>query len=158
MRHRKKVAKLGRPADQRRALLRQLTTELLKHGKITTTETKAIALRKHVEKMITLGKQNDLKAHRQVSSFLLEKRQGKVHSLPQKEKIDESRFTVLKKKDKKEKDVKTTRIKVREKTVAQQLFQTIAPEYQSRQGGYVRIVKLPPRRGDGVTMAVIELV
>merc|ERR1719261_763317 len=56
MRHRKKLAKLGRPADQRKALLRSLTTELLRYGRIKTTQAKAKAMRKPVDHMITLAK------------------------------------------------------------------------------------------------------
>ena len=55
MRHRCRVAMLGRPADQRKALLRSLTTELIRHGRITTTLVKAKAMRPAVEKMITLA-------------------------------------------------------------------------------------------------------
>lgn len=92
MRHGKKLAKLGRPADQRKALLRSLTTELLRHGKIKTTKVsfttqesdfagacqplvfscelplqiKAKAMRKPVDKMITLAKDGSLHARRQV--------------------------------------------------------------------------------------------
>lgn len=56
MRHRCRVKKLSKPADQRRALLRSLTTELIRHGKITTTLIRAKVLRSEVEKMITLAK------------------------------------------------------------------------------------------------------
>jgi large subunit ribosomal protein L17 len=55
MRHGKKVARLHRPADQRKALLRNLTTDLIRYGRITTTMARAKALRKPVEHMIQLG-------------------------------------------------------------------------------------------------------
>ena len=56
---------LSLPADQRKALLRSLTTETIRHGRITTTHTRAKEVQKHVDKMITLGKRGDLHARRQ---------------------------------------------------------------------------------------------
>jgi LSU ribosomal protein L17P len=56
MRHRCRVPQLSKPADQRRALLRSLTTELIRHGKITTTLARAKALRSEADRMITLAK------------------------------------------------------------------------------------------------------
>ena len=64
--------KLGRPTDQRRAMLRNLTTSLLKHGKIETTVTRAKETRCLAEKMITLGKRGDLHARRQALAFVTE--------------------------------------------------------------------------------------
>lgn len=64
--------KLGRPADQRRAMLRSLVTSLLQHERITTTETRAKEARVHAEHMITLAKRGDLHARRQAAAFLLD--------------------------------------------------------------------------------------
>ena len=61
---------LGRNSAQRRALLRNMTTSVLKHGKIETTEAKAKEVRRIVDKMITLGKQGDLSAYRQALAYL----------------------------------------------------------------------------------------
>jgi large subunit ribosomal protein L17 len=72
MRHRRRVARLGRPADQRKALLRILTTQLLTYGRITTTLTRAKALRSEVEQMITLAKEGTLSARRQVAGYVYE--------------------------------------------------------------------------------------
>lgn len=157
MRHQKKRHRLNRPADQRRALLRTLTTQVLKHGRVTTTEAKAKAVKAEVERMITLAKRGteDLSARRAVSAYLLEKRSSQPQVLTLKDKnetVDENRFKVVKS------DEKTKKVKVREKTVAQQLFETIAPRYADRNGGYVRVLHMPPRRGDGAPMAMIELV
>lgn len=79
MRHRKKVAKLGKPADQRKALLRALTTEIIRHGRIKTTAVRAKAVRKHVDHMIELGKRGDLHARRQALAWMYDK--DLVHSL-----------------------------------------------------------------------------
>ena len=66
MRHSKRVDLLAKPADQRKALLRALTTEIIRHGRIKTTLVRAKAVKKHVEHMISLGKRGDLHARRQV--------------------------------------------------------------------------------------------
>jgi len=79
MRHRKKLAKLGKPADQRKALLRALTTEVIRHGRIKTTLVRAKAVRKHVDHMIQLGKRGDLHARRQALGWIYDK--DLVHSL-----------------------------------------------------------------------------
>ena len=108
--------KLGRPTDQRRAMLRSLVTSFLKHGKIETTETRAKETRKLAEKMITLAKRGDLHARRQVLAY------------------------------------------VHEEEVVQNLFDNIAPKYAERNGGYTRMYKKGPRRGDGAEVVILELV
>ncbi len=108
--------KLGRPTDQRRAMLRNLVTSFLKHGKIETTDTRAKETRNIAEKMITLAKRGDLHARRQVLAF------------------------------------------VTEETVVTDLFEKIAPKYAERNGGYTRMYKVGPRRGDGAEMVILELV
>ncbi|OEU18714.1 50S ribosomal protein L17 [Fragilariopsis cylindrus CCMP1102] len=77
--HRKGFNKLGKPADQRKALLRALTTETIRHGRIKTTLVRARAVRKHVDHMITLGKRGDLHARRQALAWMYDKQL--VHSL-----------------------------------------------------------------------------
>lgn len=73
MRHRCKVKKLGKPADQRRALLRSLTTELIRHGRITTTLIRAKVVRSEAEKMITLAKNGSLAARREALGYIYDK-------------------------------------------------------------------------------------
>ncbi|GAA6617492.1 50S ribosomal protein L17 [Scytonema sp. NUACC26] len=73
MRHRCKVKQLGKPADQRRALLRALTTEIIRHGKITTTLIRAKVVRAEVDKMITLAKDGSLSARRQALAYVYDK-------------------------------------------------------------------------------------
>jgi large subunit ribosomal protein L17 len=79
MRHRCRIPQLGKPADQRRALLRALTTELIRHGRITTTLIRAKAVRSEVERMITLAKEGSLAARRQAMGYLYDKQL--VHQL-----------------------------------------------------------------------------
>ena len=71
MRHLKSGSKLGRNPWHRRATLRNLVTNLLEHGRITTTVTRAKAARPVAEKMITLGKRDTLQSRRQAASFLM---------------------------------------------------------------------------------------
>jgi len=73
MRHQKSGRKLGRDASHRKALYANLTSALIEHGRIRTTEAKAKEVRPIVEKMITLGKRGDLHAHRQAVAFLRSK-------------------------------------------------------------------------------------
>ena len=108
--------KLGKPTDQRMAMLRAMTTALLEEGQITTTFTRAKEVAPLAEKMITLAKQNDLAAYRQALSFITKE------------------------------------------DVAKKLFDKLGPQYADRNGGYTRIVKIGPRRGDAAVMAVVQLV
>lgn len=79
MRHRCRVPQLGRPADQRKALLRALATELIRNGQITTTKARAKAVRSEVERVITWAKDGSLSARRQALGYLYDKRL--VHAL-----------------------------------------------------------------------------
>jgi len=110
------IRKLGRPTDQRMAMLRAMTTYLLENGQIKTTVSRAKEVAPLAEKMITLAKKNDLAAYRQALSFLTKE------------------------------------------DVAKKLFDQIGPKYATRDGGYTRVVRIGPRRGDAAEMAVIQLV
>ena len=116
MRHQLRVPQLGRPADQRKALLRGLATQLIREGRVTTTKARAKALREDVEKMIGLAKDGSLAARRRAIGYIYDKKL--VHSL----------------------------------------FEKAQDRYGDRQGGYTRIVRTVPRRGDNAEMAIIELV
>ena len=108
--------KLGRTTAQRKAMLRQLTTDLLEKGRIETTVTRAKEVQPVAEKMITLGKENTLASYRRALSFITRE------------------------------------------DVANKLFKEIAPSYADRNGGYTRVTRIGPRRGDAAEMAVLELV
>ncbi|MBT0897559.1 50S ribosomal protein L17 [Streptococcus infantarius subsp. infantarius] len=124
--------KLGRTSSQRKAMLRDLTTDLLINESIVTTEARAKEIRKTVEKIITLGKRGDLHARRQAAAFV----RNEIAS----ENFDEATE------------------KYSSQTALQKLFDEIAPRYAERNGGYTRILKTEPRRGDAAPMAIIELV
>mmetsp|Transcript_39612 Transcript_39612/g.126525 ORF Transcript_39612/g.126525 Transcript_39612/m.126525 type:complete len:117 (+) Transcript_39612:527-877(+) len=116
MRHGNRTKRLGRPADQRKALLRGLTTELLRYGRIKTTKARAKEVRKTVDHMITLAKGGSLHERRQALGYIYDKQL--VHAI----------------------------------------FEEVPQRYGERQGGYTRIYRTMPRRGDNAEMAIIELV
>ncbi|ANZ57949.1 50S ribosomal protein L17 [Fructilactobacillus lindneri] len=122
--------KFGREKGPRRAMLRNLTTDLIVNGRIKTTEAKAKDVRSSAEKMVTLGKRGDLNARRQAAAYL----QNMIADV--KEDGD---------------DIKVT-------SALQKLFDEIAPKYKDRNGGYTRILKTMPRRGDGAQMVILEFV
>ncbi len=134
MRHQKKVAKLGKPQDQRKALLRSLATSLFINGEIKTTMTRAKALRAYADKLITFAKKGDVAARREVKALIYEQ------EIPGAEEI-----TV----EGQEKTVKAT--------VLRKLFSEIAPGYKDRNGGYTRVFRIENRRGDNAEMALIQL-
>ncbi|EGI2103368.1 50S ribosomal protein L17 [Listeria monocytogenes] len=131
--------KLGRTSSQRKALLRDLATDLIVFERIETTEARAKEIRKVVEKLITSGKKGDLHASRQAAAFIR-------HEVVEVVQVDA-----------KGKDGSTVK-KNRPVYALQKLFDDVAPRYAERQGGYTRILKKGPRRGDGAPMVIIELV
>ena len=122
--------KLGRTSSQRKALLRDLTTDLIVNGRITTTEARAKEVRKTADQMITLAKRGDLASRRKAAAFV--------------------RNVVA--------DVKEDGDDIRVQSALQNLFEELAPKYADRNGGYTRILKTMPRRGDGAPMVILELV
>ena len=73
MRHRNKIKKLGRDASHRNAMLRNLATDLLRHERVTTTLTKAKAVRPFAERLVTLGKRDTLHARRHAARLIRDK-------------------------------------------------------------------------------------
>lgn len=142
MRHMCKKHTLSKAKDQREALLRSLATELFTHGEITVTMPRAKALRPYVEGIISLAKRGDLHARRQAARFIYDKEIGNFINVETKEVVE----------------VPAEGTKVVPQTVLRKLFNQIGAKYLSRQGGYTRIYRLPPRRGDGTVMALIQLV
>jgi len=114
--------KLGRDSSARKALFRDLVTDLFLYERIQTTEAKAKEVRSIAEKLITLAKRGDLHARRQVAAFV------------RRETLDGKQDAI------------------------QKLFSELAPRYMEHPGGYTRILKLGPRRGDSAPMVYLELV
>ncbi len=115
MRHRRRIRKLGRKTAHRQAMLRNMVTSLLEHGRIVTTVTRAKELRRLADKMVTLAKDGSLHARRQVMSVVMDKK------------------------------------------VVAKLFNHWASEMSGKNGGYTRIVRIGPRRGDAAMMCYIEM-
>jgi large subunit ribosomal protein L17 len=120
------------------ALLRSLTTDLLRYEKITTTEPKAKELRRVAEKMITLGKRGRAAALQASQAVQEEERRAK-----QAESVHYRRQVLA---------------VVWSKEAAEKALGVLAERYAERPGGFTRIVKLGPRLGDGALMALIQLV
>lgn len=131
--------RLGRRSDQRKALLRDLVTDLIINDRIVTTEAKAKEVQRLADRMVTLGKRGDLHARRQAAQIV------------RFEEVVTTEVTT----DKKGKNAKEV---VKTQNALQKLFNEIAPRYTERNGGYTRIYKMGPRRGDAAPMAIIEFV
>ena len=116
MRHGKKIAKLGRTAPHRKAMLSNMMASLFINERVTTTQTRAKELKRTAERVLTCAKKGDLHARRQVLRVIADKQ------------------------------------------VVAKLFDELGPRYKSRNGGYTRVIKLGPRRGDGAFMSIVELV
>jgi len=116
MRHRQRGRHLGRDSAHRRAMFRNMVTDLLRYERITTTEAKAKEIRPLTEKMVTLGRRGDLNSRRQALKYVFDRR------------------------------------------VVEHLFDNIGPRMADRPGGYLRITRLEPRKGDNAKMAAIEFV
>ncbi|MDN6672116.1 MAG: 50S ribosomal protein L17 [Staphylococcus equorum] len=122
--------KLGRTSSQRKAMLRDLVSDLIINDRIVTTLARAKETSKMADKLVTLGKKGDLHARRQATSIL----RNELATVAETE--DE----------------------IIVESVVQKLFNDIALRNETRNGGYTRILKTEPRRGDGAPMAVLEFV
>lgn len=115
-------SRLARNTAARKALLRDLVTDLILNGKVETTLAKAKELKKLADKMITLGKQGTLAARRSAGTLV------------RPEKNAEGKYALS------------------------VLFDTLAPKYADRNGGYTRLIKSGVRRGDAAPLAVVMFV
>jgi large subunit ribosomal protein L17 len=127
MRHLKKSRRFGRSPHHRRAMFNNMVTSLFLHERILTTLQRAKELRRLAEKLVTLGKRGDLAARRLAARRL--QTQGR----------------------------KEGRQRISEETALRKLFDTIAPRFADRPGGYTRIIRTGRRLGDNAPMAFIEL-
>ena len=173
--------KLGKTTSVRKALLRNQVTNLLYHGKITTTETRAKEVRRLAEKLITLAvKEKDNFTEVEVTAKVAKKdAEGKRV----KETVNGKKVTVYDEVKKTIKKDNPSRLNARRKILgelytvtevpadgkkvrklskkvdmATKLFDEIAPKYAERKGGYTRMIKIGPRKGDAAMEVIIELV
>jgi large subunit ribosomal protein L17 len=164
--------KLNKPSDQRKALLRSLVTGLLWNGKVETTLARAKETRSIAEKLITLAAkeydntvtvkkvvvENGEKFNKEVEndapSKLIARRKlmAYLYDVPELKNDGESKYSYKE------------RTKDTKHPIVEKMFREIGPKYRQRAkdlgtgGGYTRIIKKGPRRGDGSEMVVLELV
>lgn len=122
--------KLGRTSSQRKAMLRDLVSDLIINERIQTTKARAKEVSKLADKLVSLGKRGDLHARRQAAKVLR-------NELAAVEETEEAIIV---------------------ESVVQKLFNEIAPRFETRNGGYTRVLNTEPRRGDGAPMAILEFV
>lgn len=130
MKHQIAGRKLGRSLTQRSGLRRTMLRQVLQHERIQTTEAKAKFIRGEVEKLITTAKRG-LKA-------------GAGETPEAKARLVHAR--------------RQAAAKLEDAALVKKLFDTIAPRYEKRPGGYTRILKLGPRLGDAAPMVLLEMV
>ena len=170
--------KLGRTTDIRMAMLKNLTTDLLVYGKVETTLPRAKEVKSIADSLISLAikeKDNFEEVEVTIKKAKLDSKGNKVTELV-KSKNGNEYLKVVKEevKEKRQKDM-PTRLNARRKMmrklnkvkdndgnnidVPAKLFNEIAPKYaESNVGGYTRIVKAGPRRGDGAEVAILQLI
>lgn len=139
--HRRVGRKLGRTWSHKKALMCNMATDLFLHKKIVTTEAKAKELRPFAEALITRAR---IALRNEQNGILPNSRPNKNGEVIKSTTDFNQRRQVGR--------------FIKNKAVLQELFDTIAPAVLTRDGGYTRIIKLGPRRGDGGKEAIIELV
>ena len=173
--------KLSRTASQRKALLRNQVTNLLYHGHMVTTESKAKEIRKIAESLVALAiKEKDNYETVKVTAKVARK---DADGKRVKEVVDGKKVTVYEEVEKEIKKDKPSRLHARRQMIKvlydvtevptanagkkrntksidmpSKLFDEIAPKYVNRNGGYTRIVKIGQRKGDAAMEVVLELV
>ncbi|CAN5499351.1 50S ribosomal protein L17 [soil metagenome] len=149
MRHKVDHRKLGLPSDQRMHLLTNLQRQFIRQGYLRTTFGRAKELQRLVEKLITVTKLEDgLEARRRARKVLV----GHSASSPKPEKQLAGK-TALERNA-----ILRQRSLINGEDLVKYLFDEIGPRYKDRPGGYTRLTKIGPRRGDGAPEAVLELV
>jgi len=177
--------KLGKTSSQRKALLRNQITALLYHGRITTTEARAKEIRKDVEKLIALAVKEKDNFEEVTVKAKVAKKDANGKRVKEEKEIDgvKKKVTVYDEVDKVIKKDKPSRLAARRKMLSilydvtevpvkaagrkagtkkadlpAKLFDEYGAKYANRNGGYTRIIKVGPRKGDGAMEVVIELV
>jgi large subunit ribosomal protein L17 len=161
MRHKHGHRKLNKPTDQRMALLKNQVSALFMHEHIVTTEARAREVRSLAEKLITRAKVDTVANRRQVERYIQK---------PPVARENKDQFAKRQRNNpmavRKNVTVKAYReAEHPEREILSKLFSDIAPRYRDRakdqpggNGGYLRLVKMPPRRGDAAPQAVLTFV
>ena len=164
--------KLGRPTDQRLAILKNQATDLIMHGKIETTEARAKEVKAIVDSIIALAikeKDNfeevevkvvkaklDSKGNKELEKVT--SKNGKEYLRVVKEETTEKRKKDLPSKLNARRSMMRKINKVKDVDLINKLFEEIAPKYEGRVGGYTQILKMEPRKGDNAKMALLKLI
>ena len=164
--------KLGRTTDIRNAMLKTLTTDLILKGKVETTEARAKEVKAIADSIIALAvkeKDNYETVDAKIIKAKLDSKGNKVTELT-KSKNENEYLKVVKeeKTEKRQKDM-PSRLNARRKIMTKinkvdgvdvmaKLFNEIAPKYEGRVGGYTKIIKAGPRRGDSAEVAILQLI
>lgn len=164
MRHRKSGRHLKRSSSHRRALFRNLITDLFFYERIKTTEAKAKAIRGQAEKLITLAKRGQVET---LVSLAQEGQRERLSALSRPHHADRL-IALAEEGDDEELEATARQLALHaqrqvtrtigDREVSQKLFDELAPRFMDRPGGYTRIVKLGPRLGDAAPMVIVELV
>lgn len=164
--------KLGKPTDQRLAMLKNQTTDLLLNGKIVTTEARAKEVKSIVDSVIALAVKEQKNFEEVEVKVIKAKLDSKGKKVTEKatSKNGKEYLKVVKeeKMEKRQKDMPSRlharrnimrRVnKVQNVDIMNKLFNEIAPKYEGRVGGYTRILKMEPRRGDNSDRAMLVLI
>lgn len=174
MRHRVATRRLGRPTDQRIAILKNLVAALIDHGYVTTTEARAKEVRPIIEKVITLSREDSLNNRRAARRWI-----PMGQAITTREKYENVTGETLKyslapaQPGQRPKGLKGPDTRPQGERLLKKLFEDIGLRFKERNGGYLRLTKLggeshltgkgktvirPARRGDGASMVKIELV
>ena len=164
--------KLGRPTDQRLAMLKTLTTDCLLNGKVVTTETRAKEVKALVDSIVALAVR-EYKNFEEVDAKVVKakldangrKVTEKVTSKNGKEYLRVVKETTTEKRQKDMPSRLSARRNIMKKVnkvegvdLMDKLFNELAPKYEGRAGGYTRILKMEPRKGDNAPQAILMLV
>ena len=164
--------KLGRPTDQRLAMLKTLTTDCLLNGKVVTTETRAKEVKALVDSIVALAVKEHknfeevdakvvkakLDANGRKVTEKVTSKNGKEYLRVVKEVTMEKRQKDLPSRLNARRKLMTKVNKVKGVDLMDKLFNELAPKYEGRVGGYTRILKMEPRKGDNAEMAMLTLV
>lgn len=150
MRHAKNTLKLNRTSSHRRCLFANLLKSLIEHERIQTTLPKAKELRRHADRLITLGKKNTLATRRRAVAKLMIA-YNKV--TPKQARIIRKKNTSDNTSAQKESDITFYNA---DRKVINKLFDVLAPRFADRQGGYTRIIRKQSRVGDDASQCFIE--
>ena len=164
--------KLGRTTDIRNAMLKTLTTDLILKGKVETTEARAKEVKAIVDSIIALAvkeKDNYETVDAKIIKAKLDSKGNKVTELTKSKNGNEYLKVVKEEKTEKRQKDMPSRLNARRKIMTKlnkvdgvdvmaKLFNEIAPKYEGRVGGYTKIIKAGPRRGDSAEVAILQLI